>query len=82
MAVRSAHFSLSDENNHRRPTPTSPPRKQALARGGQMSRLAVAGIHLPGLSISALGDRFVAYLAFDNADAAALALRLLANLAD
>jgi len=47
-----------------------------------MSQLAVAGINLRGLSISALGDRFAAYLAFDNADTAALALRLLANLAD
>jgi hypothetical protein len=47
-----------------------------------MSQLAVAGINLPGLSISALGDRYVAYLAFDNPDTAALALRLLANLAD
>jgi hypothetical protein len=47
-----------------------------------MSQLAVAGINLRGLSISALGDRFAAYLAFDNADTATLALRLLANLAD
>jgi hypothetical protein len=47
-----------------------------------MSQLAVAGINLRGLSISAVGDRFAAYLAFDNPDTAALALRLLANLAD
>jgi hypothetical protein len=46
-----------------------------------MSRLAVAGINLRGLSISSLGDRFAAYLAFDNADTAALALRVLASLA-
>jgi hypothetical protein len=45
-----------------------------------MSRLAVAGINLRGLSISSLGDRFIAYLAFDNADVATLALRLLADL--
>jgi hypothetical protein len=45
-----------------------------------MSQLAVAGINLRGLSISALGDRFAAYLAFDNADTATLALRLLASL--
>jgi hypothetical protein len=47
-----------------------------------MSQLALAGINLPGLSISALGNRFVAYLAFENPDTATLALRLLANLAD
>lgn len=46
-----------------------------------MSRLAVAGINLRGLSISTLGDRFAAYLAFDNADTAALGLRVLASLA-
>jgi hypothetical protein len=46
-----------------------------------MSRLAVAGINLRGSSLSALGDRFVAYLAFDNADTATLAVRLLAELA-
>jgi hypothetical protein len=45
-----------------------------------MSRLAVGGINLPGLSISSLGDRFVAFLAFDNADTANLAIRLLATL--
>jgi hypothetical protein len=46
-----------------------------------MSQLAVAGINLRGFSISTLGDRFAAYLAFDNADTAALALRVLASLA-
>jgi hypothetical protein len=45
-----------------------------------MSRLAVAGINLRGLSISSLGDRFIAYLAFDNADIATQAVRLLADL--
>jgi hypothetical protein len=46
-----------------------------------MSQLAVAGINLRGLSISSLENRYVAYLAFDNADTAALALRVLASLA-
>jgi hypothetical protein len=45
-----------------------------------MSRLAVAGINLRGLSISAVGQRFAAYLAFDNADTAALAVQVLATL--
>lgn len=46
-----------------------------------MSQLAVAGINLRGLSISAVDGRFVAYLAFENADTAAQALRVLASLA-
>ena len=46
-----------------------------------MSQLAVAGINLRGLSISALGDRFAAYLAFDNADVATLAIQVLAEVA-
>jgi hypothetical protein len=45
-----------------------------------MSHLAVAGINLQGLSISAVGDRFAAYLAFDNCDVATQALQLLATL--
>jgi hypothetical protein len=45
-----------------------------------MSRLAVAGINLRGISISALGGRFSAYLAFDNADIATMALQILATL--
>jgi hypothetical protein len=45
-----------------------------------MSTLAVAGINLRGLSVSAVGDRFAAYLAFENADTAALALQVLATL--
>jgi hypothetical protein len=46
-----------------------------------MSHLATAGINLRGLSISAVGDRFAAYLAFDHPDAAAQAIRVLAALA-
>lgn len=46
-----------------------------------MSRLAVGGINLRGVSISAVGDRFAAYLAFDTPDTAALALQILATLA-
>src|SRR5262245_62146944 len=38
-----------------------------------MSRLAVAGLDLRGLSISAVGDHFAAYLAFDSPDTATLA---------
>jgi hypothetical protein len=45
-----------------------------------MSRLAVAGINLRGISISSLGDRFAAYLAFDNPDVATMALQILATL--
>jgi hypothetical protein len=45
-----------------------------------MSRLAVAGINLHGLSVSSLGSRFIAYMAFDSADAAAQAVQLLADL--
>jgi hypothetical protein len=45
-----------------------------------MSHLAVAAINLRGMSISAIGNRFVAYLAFDNPDAASLATQLLATL--
>ena len=42
-----------------------------------MSRLAVAGINLRGISVSSLGHRFAAYLAFDNPDVATLALQVL-----
>jgi len=44
-----------------------------------MSRLAVAGLQLRGLSISAVGERFAAYLAFDNADTVTLAQQVLAT---
>lgn len=46
-----------------------------------MSRLAVAGINLRGLSISLVNCRFAAYLLLDNADAATLAVQVLATLA-
>ena len=46
-----------------------------------MSRLAVAGINLRGLSISSVGDRLAAYLAFDSPDNAALGRQILATLA-
>jgi hypothetical protein len=45
-----------------------------------MSRLAIAGINLRGLSISNLGGHFAAYLAFDDADTATMALQILATL--
>jgi hypothetical protein len=45
-----------------------------------MSHLAIAGINLRGLSISSLGDRFVAYLAFDSPDTATQAIQILAEL--
>src|SRR5262245_30171822 len=44
-----------------------------------MSRLAIAGINLRGLSISAVEGRFGAYLAFDNLDTATLALQVLTH---
>jgi hypothetical protein len=46
-----------------------------------MSHLAVAGINLRGLSVSTMNQQFVCYLAFDNADDAGMAIRLLAPLA-
>ncbi len=45
-----------------------------------MSCLAVAGINLRGLSVSAVGPSFTAYLAFDNADVATQALQILATI--
>jgi hypothetical protein len=45
-----------------------------------MSQLAIAGINLRGLSISSVGHQFAAYLAFENADTAAQAIRVLAAL--
>lgn len=45
-----------------------------------MSRLAVAGINLRGLSVSTVNHQFAAYLAFDNADDATMAIQLLASL--
>jgi hypothetical protein len=46
-----------------------------------MGWLAVAGVNLRGLSISAVGDRFVAYLAFDSPQSATRALQVLASMA-
>jgi hypothetical protein len=45
-----------------------------------MSRLAVAEVNLRGLSVSTVNNQFAAYLAFDDADAASVAIRLLASL--
>lgn len=45
-----------------------------------MSRLAVAGINLRGISISSFADRFAAYLAFDNPDVATQAVQILATI--
>ncbi len=45
-----------------------------------MSRLAVAGLNLRGLSVSSVGKRFAAYLAFDNPDVATMALQILATI--
>jgi hypothetical protein len=45
-----------------------------------MSRLAVAGINLQGLSVSVVGDRFAAYLAFDHPDVATRAVQILATM--
>jgi hypothetical protein len=45
-----------------------------------MSVLAVAGINLHCLSISSVGDRMAAYLAFDSEDSVRLAVQVLATL--
>lgn len=45
-----------------------------------MSWLAVAGINLRGMSVSAADDRFTAYLAFDNHQSATMALQVLAGM--
>ena len=45
-----------------------------------MSGLAIAGINLRGIAVSALGARFVAYLAFDDADVATMATQILATI--
>jgi hypothetical protein len=45
-----------------------------------MSRLAIAGINLRGLSVSAVGERFAAFLAFDNADTVTQAVQVLATM--
>lgn len=45
-----------------------------------MSQLAIAGINLRGISISAIGRRFAAYLAFDSVDTATMALQILVNI--
>jgi hypothetical protein len=44
-----------------------------------MSRLAIAGVNLRGMSISALEGRFAAYLAFDNPDVVTQAIQVLAS---
>jgi hypothetical protein len=46
-----------------------------------MSWLAVAGINLRGLSVSAADKRFTAYLAFENHESATMALQVLAGMA-
>ncbi len=45
-----------------------------------MSGLAVAGINLQGLSVSTVGDRFAAFLAFHDADTATMAQQILATM--
>jgi hypothetical protein len=47
-----------------------------------MYRLAVAGINLRGLSISAIGSQFAAYLAVDDLDAVTQTIQVLAGLED
>jgi hypothetical protein len=47
-----------------------------------MYRLAVAGINLRGLSISAIGDQFAAYLAMDDLDVVTQTIQVLAGLED
>ena len=45
-----------------------------------MSRLAIANINLRGLSITNVGGHFAAYLAFDDADTATMAIQVLATM--
>jgi len=45
-----------------------------------MSSLAVAGINLRGIAVSCIAERFAAYLAFDDADTATLAVQVIAAL--
>jgi hypothetical protein len=45
-----------------------------------MSRLAIAGINLRGLSVSCIGKRFAAYLAFDSVDTVTMAIQILATI--
>jgi hypothetical protein len=45
-----------------------------------MSKLAIAGINLRGLSVSCVGKRFAAYLAFDNLDTLTMAVQILATM--
>jgi hypothetical protein len=47
-----------------------------------MYRLAVAGINLRGISISAIGTNFAAYLAVDDLDAVTQTIQVLAGLED
>lgn len=45
-----------------------------------MSRLAIAGVNLRGLSVSSTDQRFAAYLAFDSVETLTVALQILATL--
>jgi hypothetical protein len=45
-----------------------------------MSKLAIAGINLRGISVSNIGRRFAAYLAFDNVDTMTMAIQILATM--
>ena len=45
-----------------------------------MSKLAIAGVNLRGLSVSCIDKRFAAYLAFDSVDAMTTALQILATM--
>jgi prephenate dehydratase len=45
-----------------------------------MSKLAIAGINLRGLSVSCIGKRFAAYLAFDNVETMTMAIQILATM--
>jgi hypothetical protein len=47
-----------------------------------MSNLAVAGVHLQSLSISSAGERFGAFLAFNNPDDVTRAVQVLATIDD
>jgi hypothetical protein len=45
-----------------------------------MSKLAIAGINLRGISVSCIAKRFAAYLAFDSVDTMTKAIQILATM--
>jgi len=75
-AATSAGFVKADLPGLRVVAPDKPGTVEAI-----VTKMAEAGINLRGLSVSTLNHQFAAYLAFDHADDAAMAIQLLASLA-